>query len=665
MVNYIFITKVSGSTTTLARVSESGIVKQEKVYTNKKIYGLTWDGTYLWGCGRNGSSDAFFKINHTTLAILEYWNVDTWENFQACAWNGSTLFVGNTADNQIEKWYYNGIDFTFSEEFPNGDITGLTFDGTNFWSTTETKIRKHNNDSTMSISAQYDTADSNTTGIWWDGTTFWTSGKTTSKIFKHNSADIETVDSSFGYPIPQDVVYIEYTATLGLSLNSDAVTGESYDVKATLHDGFKFIEGKDISITEGDNTYVKTTNENGIATLSDLKNNAGNYEYGASITYDGELLTATPKTIIITFDDSWFKIDNVNFALMPLGDVIYDMSKLVNYCYYVDADKSLHFFENKKYHSNITLDKRDIYSLRINTDVMDLKNKIYVVGGAEIIEEHSIIPGNNYVDNYKKNYAIKFKANRTNYKQIGIWISKVGEPPSLEVDIVQDENNAPSETVLGSYTFDTDTISDKACYYADINSDISGDCWLVFNALTYDDGASGSDNYRIYKDVGNTQTLGYKYYTASSWTVSDGDAYGFVLTYGQDIAVTAQDDDSIIDYGLREKVIEDTTIITKESAQLRADGELAISIKLPQDIILKTKYYPRYEVGKTVTLFLPNIGIVGDYLINQIDIIFGHGKSAVYCTLTLNTVKPLFTDVVADYFSQVRREKTKDYQINL
>ncbi|GAI74667.1 unnamed protein product, partial [marine sediment metagenome] len=85
---------------------------------------------------------------------------------------------------------------------PSTSPTGLTWDGTNFWScdSDTDKIYKHNMDAILSINTAYNSPSTSPTGLTWNGTNIWSCDSDTDKIYKHNMDATLSINTAYNSP---------------------------------------------------------------------------------------------------------------------------------------------------------------------------------------------------------------------------------------------------------------------------------------------------------------------------------------------------------------------------------------------------------------------------------------------------------------------------------
>jgi len=121
-------------------------------------------------------------------------------------WDGTYFWSCNASGDKIYK-HNNDATLSIAGEYNSPSLrpSGLAWDGSNLWSCDDwsDKIYKHNMDSTLSVDNEYDSPGSAPSGLTWDGTNIWSSNShfMSYEIYKHNMDDELSVETTYSAPI--------------------------------------------------------------------------------------------------------------------------------------------------------------------------------------------------------------------------------------------------------------------------------------------------------------------------------------------------------------------------------------------------------------------------------------------------------------------------------
>ena len=153
--------------------------------------GNLWSGGSIYQ-----GTDKIYKHSGGTSTITTSFSAPG-DSLQGLTWDGTNLW---STDNSTDKIYkHSGGTSTITTSFagPGSACYGLAWDGTNLWSCdlTSDKIYKHSG-GTVTITTSFSSPASLPTGITWDGTNLWSCDYTAEKIYKH-SGGTSTITTSF------------------------------------------------------------------------------------------------------------------------------------------------------------------------------------------------------------------------------------------------------------------------------------------------------------------------------------------------------------------------------------------------------------------------------------------------------------------------------------
>jgi len=157
--------------------------------------GIAYDGNYIWSC--DWVENKIYKhSNNETLSIIKSYYFAAIPPTGMCYYDGH-LFVaeGIMHINEYDLDFENYASYSIAGE----SITGITYDGNNFWSCDwmSNKIRKHS--SNFMIIKEYDGPGSCVYDIAFDGEFLWSCCFDSGKVYKHNNDETLSIADSFTY----------------------------------------------------------------------------------------------------------------------------------------------------------------------------------------------------------------------------------------------------------------------------------------------------------------------------------------------------------------------------------------------------------------------------------------------------------------------------------
>jgi hypothetical protein len=269
-----------------------------------------------------------------------------------------------------------------------------------------------------------------------------------------------------------------------------------------------------------------------------------------------------------------FVVTNIVFNQVPISQAIKKLADLVQYDWYVDADKDIHFFPKYTELSPFNLtDTSGNYvndSLQTTMDGTQLANQVKVRGGT--------YQGATFSD------TITVKGSVTKS-----WVLP--------------------------YKFDVTTLT------------------IAINGVSKSVGIYGQDTFAtkdvLYRDADQSIQV--------NSALNDGDTIAFSGTPLIPVLAIASDSPSITSYGVREKLIEDSSITDLNVARQRAVAELT-AYKDPLQGGKFDTYTAGLRTGQTININSARRGVNTDYIIRTVTFAPRAPSSFVY-TVELITIK--------------------------
>jgi len=343
-----------------------------------------------------------------------------------------------------------------------------------------------------------------------------------------------------------------------------------------------------------------------------------------------------------------------------ITDVINDLAKIVNYVWYVDKNKDLHFKPKTSGSPEFTLDKDEILEVvKYEVSLHGVKNKIYVIGGKiqKVDQSAEAEYSSETVESEFK--AVKFKPTQPSLSQIAIKVEKVGSPEdALVVEIREDLDGQPKGATLKAVNYPPTYVGAKDFYKAvvDLEVDTERYYWIVLRKV-----GDASNTYRWYRDNESSGSHAVSS-DGETWTVTNNSwRFLFQTYYGTPIIAEASDYPSITEYGLREDVYQDHSIVSFETAQQVAEG-LVKKLKSPLELVrLKVTTDHDYYVGQVVALDYPGL-TSGNFVVTKVIAPLKPGKEShsLEIVLVSQSGSPSpgsLESLVAEILSEIRREK--------
>jgi len=357
-----------------------------------------------------------------------------------------------------------------------------------------------------------------------------------------------------------------------------------------------------------------------------------------------------------------FTLPEYAIPYRKITDIINDLAKIVNYVWWVDKNKDLHFKPKTSGSPEFTLGKKEVLEVvKYEVSLHGVKNKIYVIGGKiqKVDQSAETEYSSETVDSEFK--AVKFKPTQPNLSQIAIKVEKVGSPEdSLVVEIREDLDGQPKGATLKAINYPPTYVGAKDFYKAvvDLEVDTERYYWIVLRKV-----GDAANTYRWYRD---NESSGSHAVSSDgvTWTVTNNSwRFLFQTYYGTPVIAEASDYPSITEYGLREDVYQDHSIVSFETAQQVAEG-LVKKLKSPLELVrLKVTTDHDYYVGQIVALDYPGL-TSGNFVVTKVIAPLKPGKQShsLEIVLVSQSGSPSpgsLESLVAEILSEIRREKIR------
>jgi len=312
--------------------------------------------------------------------------------------------------------------------------------------------------------------------------------------------------------------------------------------------------------------------------------------------------TSASDGITTTNVDCDTTIDYIAFNYLPISKCLTQLADTVNYDWYIDYDKDIHFFAKDSNPAPVELEDDTatylINTLKIRRDNSQLRNVIYVRGGEYLGSTFTTEVEANGIDSI---YPL-------GYKYDGLSVTLTGQSLNVGVDNLDDEDDYD---VLWNF-------QEKIIKFRDS---------------------------RI-PTVGSTMRIGGKPYLPVRIKERNSNSI--------DAMVSAEGGTGEYEY-----LIIDNTIETKQEARDRATAELnAYKLTLNEGSFMS--YTDGFKAGQEIRINSEAHGIDENFIINQVTT-----KMRSYNTFVYNvSVVTTKTYGIIEYLQQIIIDKTKEFNIN-
>jgi len=407
----------------------------------------------------------------------------------------------------------------------------------------------------------------------------------TFKIVLNNEDDLHTEDYDEGDVVE---IWIDRNNPPTTKVLKGIIEKKSVKVDAKGKDLLE-LEGSDYSVVFLNRYVVESYRDKEISLIvKDLI-----AKYAPSIT------TTNVNATTVTLQD-------IRFPYWKLSECLELLAKLAGlWSYYVDSSLDLHFFAPTSQDSGLTITPSDLAELEYADDITPVKNAVYVLGGVDLAvdqEKTGVAGGSLSMADYW--YARPFSPTRSEFKQLSLYLEKLGSPTSdLEGEIREESEGLPTGDLIKEFRYSKNYLEVAAWKPISIEENlVTGKTyWIILKKV-----GDAENTYKWYHDGGTTGTYAYSE-DGINWTKNTSTyELAYKTYYGSRIIAYAEDGVSAGNYLRRDHVVKDPSILSRQTARRIANRELErlresvrdVEIPVQLDSILKVGDMVTVDVGK-------------------------------------------------------------------
>jgi len=407
----------------------------------------------------------------------------------------------------------------------------------------------------------------------------------TFKIVLNNEDDLHTEDYDEGDVVE---IWIDRNNPPTTKVLKGIIEKKSVKVDAKGKDLLE-LEGSDYSVVFLNRYVVESYRDKEISLIvKDLI-----AKYAPSIT------TTNVNATTVTLQD-------IRFPYWKLSECLELLAKLAGlWSYYVDSSLDLHFFAPTSQDSGLTITPSDLAELEYADDITPVKNAVYVLGGVDLAvdqEKTGVAGGSLSMADYW--YARPFSPTRSEFKQLSLYLEKLGSPTSdLEGEIREESEGLPTGDLIKEFRYSKNYLEVAAWKPISIEENlVTGKTyWIILKKV-----GDAENTYKWYHDGGATGTYAYSE-DGINWTKNTSTyELAYKTYYGSRIIAYAEDGVSAGNYLRRDHVVKDPSILSRQTARRIANRELErlresvrdVEIPVQLDSILKVGDMVTVDVGK-------------------------------------------------------------------
>lgn len=360
------------------------------------------------------------------------------------------------------------------------------------------------------------------------------------------------------------------------------------------------------------------------------------------------ILTAYVPDVSLDIADAAVNVEDIRFNYRPLKDVLDVLAELCAANYYFTANGAFKFAAKKAVNSNITYSEKDVYTPASVLDTLrGVRNTVYVLGGQykQVDQEQTAHAGAAALHTYS--YAQSFTPTRAQLTQISLHLNQQGAPAeSLQGSICRDNNGVPGEKVA-SFTYDPEYADSRGWWPLSVEANLvpNGKYWLVLDVV-----GDAVDTWLWSHDNLSSGTHLYSDDAGASWTaVMDSFRFAFRTYYNVPIVTRVADYSSRGKYRQRDTLIQDSAILSRETARAVAKAKLAeLQEKQEQLPAVAVKNFNVPTVNSYVTFDLDSIDLADSFTVAEISWRWSGGNPCIIYTLQLGeSVESLWRNLAA------------------
>lgn len=419
-------------------------------------------------------------------------------------------------------------------------------------------------------------------------------------------------------------------------------------------DSTKVFGGQIISIDEG-----VATGAGGLT--YDIKCVDHTYEFDSQLVakaYEGNTVKEIIDDIVTTFTDgsftttnvvSEYEIDKIVFNQLEPSKCLKRLAKALNYYWYIDEDKDIHFFP--------ILSESAPFDLEDDNGNMIYKSLKRMIDGSQIAN-YCVVRGGLYDEDTTYSDYLTVSGNETSSFSLSYQMA------NLEI-LLDDES--VTDTMEGGTTTTTVKATGHGLNVGDFVKNITRSD-AIREVLTTPDadtftvaavtGQASGDTFSIFQE----QSVGLEFvddYTSDDvlydyqqgtirWEnpLADGDLIRFTGNRKIQVLAVAEDPTSVAQFGQRSKIIRDNSIEDLALARKRAQAEIQRFKDTMDQITFKTRV-SGLRAGMTVNLNSTDRGIDVDYIISSLTFSTIDPETFEYSAKMVNTLSVTFDELLA------------------
>jgi len=317
------------------------------------------------------------------------------------------------------------------------------------------------------------------------------------------------------------------------------------------------------------------------------------------------------------------------FNYVTLKECLDQLAELAHCHYLFSPDLELYFYPKGSRRSGFTLTSDNILQpIEVRESIRDVRNVVYVIGGYELRVDQSQTTIGGYVTLNEYHYATRFTPTHDNLRMLTLYLEKQGEPDeNISGQIVEDSDGAPKGRRIDYFTITSRDVGKEGSagwVSVPLQADVEPGkpYWITLSKS-----GTQTDTYRWYHDASNQGIHAYSS-NGEEWIVVDSSwAPAFKQFCGVPVLAQAVNENSIKKYGRREMVYVNTSIIDRSTVKALALNLLAASAekRVSVESLVVRGLYRLPQVGESVRVMLPEIGVDKEFKIKSVVVEFGAG----------------------------------------
>ena len=293
------------------------------------------------------------------------------------------------------------------------------------------------------------------------------------------------------------------------------------------------------------------------------------------------------------------------------SQVFAELARVVDYIWFIDENKDMHFKAKSVGAADYTLTKADIVDVgKYEEDLLPVVNHWFVIGGRIQKIDQKAETESAGVSMHDKFYAVKFVPLQPKLSQIALKLEKVGSPTdTLVIEIREDYGGEPLGATLKALNYPPTYVASKDWYRGMFNVDVvtGRDYWIVARKV-----GDVSNTYKWWKDALSTGKNAYST-DGESWTVQSS-SFNFLFRsfYGTPVIAEAINAASVAKYEDIQDVFQDHAILSYDVAEQIAQGLAAKTGTPPESFDAYVTTDRNYSIGQVAAINYPELGLNSD-----------------------------------------------------